>query len=93
MSEWIETLKNPSGQYYKSTYRFQLDVPATIEVGDSKYAVRAISAGAFANSNIAHIDIPEGVEEIGDYAFAEAKDFVGIEPTHTTPSSPTRSRR
>ncbi|WP_304611417.1 leucine-rich repeat protein, partial [Paramuribaculum intestinale] len=79
VSEWIETLKNPSGQYYKSTYRFQLDVPATIEVGDSKYAVRAISAGAFANSNIAHIDIPEGVEEIGDYAFAEAKDFVGIE--------------
>lgn len=79
VSEWIETLKNSSGQYYKSTYRFQLDVPATIEVGDSKYAVRAISAGAFARSNIAHIDIPEGVEEIGDYAFAEAKDFVGIE--------------
>lgn len=79
VSEWIETLKNPAGQNYQSPYRFQLDIPATIENGNTTYAVKAICDGAFARSNIAHIDIPEGVEEIGNYAFAEAKQFVGIE--------------
>lgn len=93
ISEWIETLKNSSGKNYRSTYRFELDIPSKLTFGDTEYAVKKISAGAFANSNIMRIDIPEGITEIGDYAFAGAANFVGIEAdAHNTiiPSTVTK---
>ncbi|MDE5720939.1 MAG: leucine-rich repeat protein, partial [Paramuribaculum sp.] len=96
ISEWIETLKNSNGKNYTSTYRFQLDIPSKLTFGDTEYAVKKISAGAFANSNIARIDIPEGVTEIGDYAFAFAENFYGIESNaHNTiiPSTVTKIGR
>ena len=70
---------NPVGLNF--IYFTALEIPEEI-VGDNglPYKMGAITAGTFARSNVRYVHVPSTVTEIGDYAFSEAKDFMGLSP-------------
>ncbi|MDE6460490.1 MAG: leucine-rich repeat domain-containing protein, partial [Paramuribaculum sp.] len=62
----------------RDLYFTALKVPGEITVSGKKYEVTAVGDYAFAGSNVKCINIPRTVKSIGDYAFKDAKKYVGF---------------
>ena len=60
-------------------YTGDIAIPATVENGRITYTVTAIGDGAFANcSDLASVDIPDGVTSIGAYAFTFCSSLASV---------------
>ena len=63
----------------------ELDLPSTVEKNGKKYKVTKIGNNAFndnsawaSQSEFTKIVVPEGVEEIGDYAFYNCRKLIDL---------------
>ena len=55
----------------ESLYQGTIEIPATVNYGDKVYDVKYIGTGAFEYSNaLENVTFPEGLEEIGEWAFS-----------------------
>lgn len=69
----------PAIRYNWKYYADHVVIPAEVEYRGNKYRVKEISAHAFANSAIQRIDIADGVERIGDYAFDSCEKLLYVD--------------
>ena len=73
---WSPVIDNyyHNNKYSIATFYTAIQIPDSVEIAPNiKYPVTGIGDNAFNGSNINYIDVPNTVEKIGDYAFANSK--------------------
>ena len=55
-----------------------IKIPSNVESNSQTYTVTSIGDGAFANSYITSVDIPDSVTSIGDYAFDRCSSLTSV---------------
>ncbi len=59
-------------------YQGSVVIPSDFAVGQNIYFVQGVQEGAFANSQVTSVVLPNSVEVIGDNAFANCKSLVNV---------------
>ncbi|MDE5822866.1 MAG: leucine-rich repeat protein [Paramuribaculum sp.] len=91
---WSPVIDNyyHNNKYSIATFYTAIQIPDSVEIAPNiKYPVTGIGDNAFNGSNINYIDVPNTVEKIGDYAFANS-DIIGqceASPYQVIPNSVT----